>query len=208
MELSSSKRQGALIIIKEPAARVNSDHCDALGEKLKQNHTNWFQFVRTVSPNLDLREMVFVTGYDLASDWATASVTRRNENVRLRFKVGDPQTLSAGTSLWGSWQCFANVPVRSGPSALQRSEHMEVGREKNQCIFFRGFRIDAKFMIPRLRAAAGPHNPGAGDNEPEDPVLPMKRNEDDAGEELDKGVTRDDKASTLRQILKSRCILR
>lgn len=195
MELSSSKRQGALIIIKEPAARVNSDHCDALGEKLKQNHTNWFQFVRTVSPNLELREMVFVTGYDLASDWATASVTRRNENVRLRFKVGDPQTLSAGASLWGSWQCSANVPVRSGPSSSQKAEHIEGGPGKNQCIFFRGFRIDDRLLFPRLRAAAGPHNLEKGDDDSEGSVSPLVSAKDFETVELDSRMSRMEKVS-------------
>lgn len=184
-----------MIIIKEPAARVNADRRDALGVKLKQNYANWFQFVRTVSPSLLLREMVFVTGYDLASDWATASVTRRHYNVCLRFKVGDPQTLSAGTSLWGNWQCSANVPVRSGPSASQKAEHIEDGPEKNQCIFFRGFRIDDRLLLTRLKAAAGPHNLEKGEDESEGSVSPLMSAEDFEIDELDSGMSTMEKVS-------------
>lgn len=184
-----------MIIIKEPAARVNADRRYALREKLWENYANWFQFVRTVAPSLELCEMVFVTGYDLASDWATASVTRRNDNVSLRFKVGDPQTLSAGTSLWGSWQCSANVPVRSGPSATQKAEHIQDGPEKSQCIFFRGFRIDDRFLFPRLRAAAGPHNLEKGDDDSEGSVSPSMSADDSGTDELDSGMSRMEKVS-------------
>lgn len=142
-----------------------------LGEVLKENYELWYQFVRTKSsPNLKLRDMVFVTGCDLASDWATATVSESKSKIKLHFKVNDPLSVSTSVSLWGSWESSSpsTVPMRSGPSTLQRSENIPNGPEKNQCIFFRAFRIDDRLMVARLKASAGPHELGSGDDGSED----------------------------------------
>lgn len=101
LELSSSRDQGALIVIKEPAERVNSSCRAILANAWEKTHKIGLEFVRRRSPNLDLQRMVFVIGYDLASDWTTATVNESHTNVKIRFTISDAvmQTVSASTSI-------------------------------------------------------------------------------------------------------------
>lgn len=187
MELSSSCEEGALIVIKEAAERVDSVFRDLLGQMFEKNYENWIEFVRRRSPTLPLHEMVFVTGYDLASDWATAIVSESNTNVKIRFKASDTltlQTMSAAASMWGSWEYSSDVPVRIGPSTGQKRMHVANGPSKNQCIFLRAFRISRKGF--KYRASAGPHVIEPVGDDPDDSSLSLIRNiEDDSEVELD-----------------------
>lgn len=199
LELSSSHNQGALIVIKEPAERVNSACRAILAHAFEQSHKTWLEFVRRRSPSLALRKMILVTGYDLASDWATATANENNTNVKIRFKVNEPitQTVSASISTWGSWQYSSNVPVRFGPSATQKEQHLGTGPRKNQCIFLRAFRMVRRGL--KLKAAAGPHVIGPREDDLKDSKSPMLINiEDDSEEELDLGSTFSQSLSNVR----------
>lgn len=137
-----------------------------LGKVLKENHKNWYSFVREKSsPSLKPHEMVFVTGCDLASDWMAATISASKSKVKLCFKVTDPSSISNRVSLWGSWSSSDSLttPMRFGPSPGQKLEHIKDAPHKNQCIFFRGWRFDGR----NLRAAAGPHDLGYGEDKPD-----------------------------------------
>lgn len=165
IQLSCSSKQGAVLIIKEPASRFQSKKRKKLGEELKKNYKSWHKFLCETFGELPLRQMVFVTGCDLTSDWATATFDDRVVSGDLSFKVCDPQSVSGSLSMWGRWESSMSVPVRCGPSLEQKRVHvMEGDANSNQCIFVRGWRISERFkpLPPKLRGAAEPK-----DDEPE-----------------------------------------
>lgn len=129
--------------------------------------------------------MVLVTGYDLASDWATATVSESNADVKISFKICDPamQIVSASTSMWGSWEYSSDVPVRFGPSESQIEQHLEIGSRKNQCIFLRAFRMIGRGL--KLKAAAGFHDTGSGGDDctSDGSMSPILMNIDDNSED-------------------------
>lgn len=160
IQLSCSSERGAVLIIKEPAQRVESEKAKKLGQELLKHYKTWHIFLRHIyGDEIRLREMVFVTGCDLSSDWATATFVDRVTSGKLSFKVCDPLSVSATPAIWGKWESSSSVPVRCGPSAEQRRCHVENESNNNQCLFVRGWRISERikpFSPTIMKAGAEP----------------------------------------------------
>lgn len=157
-QLSCEAQQGAALIIKREADRIESANEKKLGEALLQNYRPWLAFLREhFGSDIPLREMVIVTGCDLTTDWATAVLSNRNVSGNISFTVSDAQTVSATPAIWGKWECSTSMPVRCGPSSAQKGRHLPDTPVSNQCVFVRCYRVNT-FILTRLRAAAGSHD--------------------------------------------------
>lgn len=161
IELANSEEQGAVLIIKNEAHRTDSDKLAMMGASLKKNYKLWYIHLCNTFGKLPLRQMVFVTGYDLTSEWATATFLDGSSSAKVSFEVCDPHTASFSLSFWGKWKSDTSAPVRCGPSLNQRKLHLpaEDDTGKNQCVFVRGWRVSERRMkiLPRrLRAATEP----------------------------------------------------
>lgn len=164
IQLACSSQRGAVLIIKEPAQRVESKKSKKLGKELQNHYQAWHAFLcDTFGEDISLREMIFVTGCDLTSDWATATFFDRVASGTLNFKVCDLQTISASATAWGKWESATSVPVRCGPSVEQKDCHIECEHKYCQCVFVRGWRVSKRIkpLPPKLKAAAEPE-----DNDP------------------------------------------
>lgn len=129
-----------------------------LGEELKFQYKTWYSFLCDTFGRMPLRNMVFVTGCDLSTDWATATFLEKAKSGKVSFKVSDPHSDSVSVTLWGDWETSTSVPVRCGPSADQKAHHIKGEPTKNQCIFVRGWRVSERIRpLPlKLQAAAEP----------------------------------------------------
>lgn len=167
VNLECSNRQGAALLIKHPAYREDALRRRDLRKYMLKHYRTWLPFIRdNLGREIELSEVVLVTGCDLTADWATAAFVEGSKKASISFTVGDPIVATAQASLWGSWQTSVNVPHRCGPSpstrpvpndALVPRVDASPATEFNQCIFIRSFRMMERplFLPPVLKAAAG-----------------------------------------------------
>lgn len=178
IRLSCSSERGAALILKEPAQRFDSKKAKKLGAELLKNYKTWHAFLcKTFGDDIRLREMVFVTGCHLSSDWATLTFHQKGVSGELSFGVCDPQSVSVAPALGGHWHTTTSVPIRCGPSVDQRKCHLEGESRNNQCIFVRGWRVSERPVLafPKLKAAAEPRDDEEqGDDDDEMPVTERK----------------------------------
>lgn len=127
-----------------------------------------------------------MTGCARTSDWATATFLDKVLSGSLSFKVCDLQANSASAALWGKWESLTSVPVRCGPSAVQKLCHLEDEPTKNQCVFIRGWRVGKRIrpFPPRvIKAAAEPKDDDPEANNDRDHVISLLRVEDTISDE-------------------------
>lgn len=187
IQLSCSSERGAVLILKEPAQRRNSMKEKKLGEELLKHYQTWHAHLRnTFGTDIRLREMVFVTGCDLSSDWATLTIREKGMNGELSFKACDPKSVSTTPALGGQWQTTISVPIRSGPDSEHKKLHIRLEGDpehsKNQCIFLRGWRVSERVIgRHKLRAAAEPKDdePQFRDHDEENEIGWLLRVDDD-----------------------------
>jgi hypothetical protein len=140
---------------------------------------SWLRFAHRKNYEVELQDLILVTGVSLTQDWALFaydSVSEREVTIKLEVaSLGS--SISAG--LWGHWRSEQCIHTNHGPMQLESerlasssltSVGIEPQAEDNQCVFIGGYRV--RFRIaPRLaflmRAAAGPHIPDIGDDEDE-----------------------------------------
>lgn len=129
-----------------------------------KNYRTWLTFARDVLDlDVELRDIVLVTGCDMTANWATATFTDRTINAVVSFQAGQA-AVGAETSLWGSWQTSVGVPHRCGPQPMHPPSPGEITPLPlvpafNQCIFIRTYRVHERpmFLPNTIIANAGPH---------------------------------------------------
>lgn len=167
MHFECSNSQGAALVTKYPAFRKDTFRDRDFIKYMSKHRKSWLAFFHDhLGIQLELPEIVLVTGCDLTADWATAVFIKSYKNAAIYFTAGDSSIVSGQASLWGSWKTSVNIPHRCGPS--QASKPPTVGdivpyqtssqaAEVNQCIFIRGLRMKERQLVlpPKIKAAAG-----------------------------------------------------
>ena len=142
-----------------------------LGQLLLHNYQSWLEFLkRTFLWDIGLADLIIVTGCDLASGWALMTRAEHSKHISLRFSIGIPDVSFGEFRVWGHWENATNIHINCGPQVETPNEVVDddgangglhvsgLGREKNQCIFVRGYHIIERFRLwrlpKRLRAAA------------------------------------------------------
>ena len=120
--------------------------------------------------------------------------------ISSKFTVSVPPIASASASAWGEWENEGTVHTRCWPQfrppppdtpELEPFDDIprEIPEQYNQCVFIRYYTMRRRaFMFPKvIRAAAGPHDPGPGNNPDDILPEPMVQSNSDASNEFDDG---------------------
>ena len=150
----------------------------------QENYSSWVEFARNAGHG-DVNP-ILVTGVDRTKDFAMMCYSEYDEGLECEFR-----TSSSGP--WGTWvstkpiyQCHS--PPLSLPSYKQAVGSTESDNglaesdsdEYNQCIFVRYYSLrPRRFLFPKIiKAAAGPHDPGARGHDGEGSLLQAQYDSD------------------------------
>lgn len=120
------------------------------------NCNTWLAFLRCRGLDLNMEDVVLVTGCHFAKSWAMAAFRTEESEASLQLHVGD----SVGLVEVG-WTNERNVESRkAGPAGPPL-------QERDQCVFIRGYHVKSRLLRTpkKLKGAAEPFN--SNDDDPE-----------------------------------------
>ena len=174
-------KQGAALITNNPTYREDIEAEDAFGKYTKRHYNSWVTFARKQHGN-HIRP-VLVTGVDMTKDFAMIAYSENGTTLFSRFTASAPHLATASASVWGTWHTEGLVHTNCGPQLCappSPSDTLELPppdtaqidvtpNEFNQCVFIRYYTIRRKALsFPKLvKAGAGPHDLGPGNNHDE-----------------------------------------
>ncbi len=161
VKVQGSGKQGAALMTKYPAKRQDAECELDLGKYMLLNYETWLLFLRDdLGRNIQLCDLVLVTGCNLTADWATATFLESSDNASISFAVGDSSIGLAPISLSNSSQYSVYVPHKFGPdSSTLRLPQDNSEPNRNQCIFIRSFRVKKNpiWKLRIIKASSRPH---------------------------------------------------
>ena len=146
----------------------------------KRHYESWVAFARHKGYGSDVQP-VLVSGVDITRDFAMAAYSYEDISLESDLTVAAPMLISASASLWGTWRTRYTPHTNYGPQectppppeqamdtpSLQLTGGI-IPSAFNQCVFVRYYTMRSRrplWPFPRVvRAGAGPHNLGPGDN--------------------------------------------
>ena len=147
----------------------------------KRHYESWVAFARQKDYGNDVQP-VLVSGIDMTRDFAMAAYSYEDTSFESDLTINVPTLASASASLWGTWRTRCSPHTNHGPqecnppsperaielSSLRLAEVGPIPSEFNQCVFVRYYTMRARGplrLFPKvIRAGAGPHDLGPGDN--------------------------------------------
>ena len=139
----------------------------------KCHYESWVEFSRDKGYGENLRP-VLVSGFDMTKAFAMAAYSNNSASVQAGANLSIPMFGSASASAWGEWRTQRTPYVKHGPQQVRppdfplllRSEAESPSTEYKQCVFLRYYTMRSLLgLIPRvIRAGAGPHDLGLGEN--------------------------------------------
>ena len=172
-----TEKQGAALITKYPTYREDIELESAFEEYTKRHYDSWVTFARNMRHGNDIKP-VLVTGVDMTRDFAMIAYANNSASLLSEFTTSVPLVGSASASVWGTWRTDGLVHTNCGPQVCSppSPSNMSVtiptgaaqtdANEYNQCVFIRYYTMRKRaLMFPKLiKAAAGPHDLGSGNN--------------------------------------------
>ena len=154
---------------KYPTYREDVKLAGAFEKYTKEHYASWVTFARETGHG-DVNP-VLVTGVDRTKDFAMLCYSNDDDDLRCEFTTPAP-----GSYAWGSWhktgfvytnhgpQIASPLPPQTADLASSGDDDTEIASDGyNQCVFIRYYTMRKRLGVPRLKAAAGPHNlPGWG----------------------------------------------
>ena len=172
---------GAALVTRYPTYREDSIKESAFVKYTKRHYESWVTFARQKEYGDDVRP-VLVSGFDMTMDFAMAAYSNVSASLESELITGVPMFASASAALWGTW-CTRHSPhTNYGPqdcmppsseraigfssSQLAERSRIQIPSEYNQCVFIRYYTMRMRLgLFPKvIRARAGPHDLGPGDN--------------------------------------------
>ena len=154
-----------------------------------QHYKSWVKFARDKKYGDNLKP-VLVSGFDMTRDFAMVTYSDGGTSVRSDITLSIPMFGSVPTSSWGTWrarftphtnhgpqQCVP--PSRVGPLSSQQQTQESHSTEFDQCVFIRYYTMRLGLFPRVIRAGAGPHDLGSGENR--ENTLPEVMARSDAG---------------------------
>ena len=148
-------------------------------EYTERHYKSWIEFTRKKGYGKDVQP-VLVTGFDVTRDFAMVAYSHQGTSLKSDLTMTVPVLASASASLWGTWHARCTPHTNRGPqgcnplppeqtiepSSSQSAEARKIPVEFNQCVFIRYFTMRWRLGIfPKfIKARAGPHDLGSGDN--------------------------------------------
>ena len=193
-----TEKQGAALVTKYPTYREDIELESAFEEYTKQHYDSWVSFARNMRHGNDIKP-VLVTGVDMTRDFAMIAYTNNSASLSSEFTTSVPLVGSASASVWGSWRTDGLVHTNCGPqvcsppSPSNTSNVIPAGTaqtdesEYNQCVFIRYYTMRKRaLMFPKIiKAGAGPHDLGSGNNRDETSPELMLESDSDSDTESD-----------------------
>jgi hypothetical protein len=186
------EEQGAVLVTKYRTYREDTELESAFEEYTKRHYNSWVAFARDKRRGNDIKP-VLVTGVDMTRDFAMTAYSNNGTQFELKFTVSD----ATPTPAWGAWDIKGPVHTNCGPQSysppspdtldMSPSDANQVDstpNECNQCVFIRYYTMRRRaLMFPKvIKAGAGPHDCGSGNNHNETlPELVQSDTDFDAG---------------------------
>jgi hypothetical protein len=175
--------RGAALVTKHSTYREDSLLEDAFTAYTKRHYESWVSFARQKRYGNDIRP-VLVSGYDMTRDYAMTAYSFKDIPIEPDSAVSAPILVPASSSSWGTWLTKYTPHTNHGPqehaplppekaidtSFLQSAEPgtIPIPSSFNQCVFIRYYTMRPRGLFrpcPKvIRASAGPHDLGPGDN--------------------------------------------
>ena len=147
----------------------------------KRHYASWVALARHKEYGEDVQP-VLISGFDITRDFAMVAYSNESTSVECDLTITVPMLASASASVWGTWRTRCSPHTNYGPqecsppppdraidlSSLQLTETSRIPSEFNQCVFVRYYTMRMRGplgLFPKvIRAGAGPHDLGPGDN--------------------------------------------
>ena len=170
-------KRGAALVTKYPTYRKDTMLESAFESYTKHHYESWVAFARHKQYGNDIQP-VLVSGFDMTRDFAMVAYSNEDASLESDLTIAVPVLGSASASLWGTWHTRCSPHTNVGPQQLDplpreravdfpSSPLTEAGSiEFDQCVFVRYYTMRLRrWMFPKvIRAGAGPHDLGSGDN--------------------------------------------
>ena len=199
--------RGAALVTKYPTYRGDALRESAFEKYTKRHYESWVAFARHKEYGNDVHP-VLVSGFDMTRDFAMVAYSNESTSLESDLTIAVPMLASASASVWGTWRTKCTPHINYGPQQCilppsdraidfpSQSDTRSIPNEFDQCVFVRYYTMRSrKWMFPKvIRAGAGPHDLGSGENRggafPELMVQSeaepaMTGDEDDTGDEPD-----------------------
>lgn len=202
--------RGAALVTKYTTYRIDTLVEDAFREYTERHYKSWIEFARNKRYGRDVRP-VLVTGFDLTKDFAMVAYSQEGTSLESDLTINVPTIASTSASLWGTWRTRCSPHTNHGPQeygaipteritefpSSQPAAARTVPTEFDQCVFIRYFTMRWRMAIfPKvIRAGAGPHDLGSGDNTGDPSWEPMVATDDGDGMEGQWDPTADEDGS-------------
>ena len=170
---------GAALVTKYPTYSQDSLLESAFEEYTKRHYESWVAFARDKRYGNNVHP-ILVSGFDMTRDFAMVAYSDESASLEFDISVDVPMVASASASVWGTWRTRRSPHTNSGPyqwrllpsgRAIGFPSPQPVGArsipdEFDQCVFVRYYTMRLrKWFFPKvIRAGAGPHDLGSGDN--------------------------------------------
>ena len=146
----------------------------------KHHYKSWVAFARHKQYGEDVQP-VLISGFDMTRDFAMVAYSNESTSVESDLTITVPMLASASAAVWGTWrtrcsphtnygpqECSPPPPGRAIDLSSQLTETSGIPSEFNQCVFVRYYTMRMRGplgLFPKvIRAGAGPHDLGPGDN--------------------------------------------
>jgi len=178
LELTGDR--GAALVTRYPTYQKDSLLDSAFETYTKRHYESWVAFARHKQYGNDLQP-ILVTGFDMTSDFAMAAYSNKGISPGSKSNISVPMFASTPT-FQGTWRARFLPHTNHGPQqrsppphgrAPPPSQSRNTGsatNDYNQCVFIRYYTMCSRkrwAMFSRatlMRAGAGPHDLGSGDN--------------------------------------------
>ena len=170
--------RGAALVTKYSTYRTDTLVEDAFKEYTERHYKSWIEFIRDKRYGKEVQP-ILVTGFDVTRDFAMVAYSHEGTSLDSDLTITVPTLASASASLWGTWRTRCSPHTNYGPQGCgplppertiefssSKSTEGDIPIEFNQCVFVRYFTMRWRMSIfPKvIRAGAGPHDLGSGDN--------------------------------------------
>ena len=143
-------------------------------EHMLKYYRQWYTFASTdCQRDIELCDLILVTGFHLTRQWAMATYFRENRQISAALAAEAAPVAVANFSLSAGWSTTqpTSIHTRQGPPQVldlqARQDNNETQNDNrtlanNQCVFLRGFYLKERLIWgPRvMKAGAGYHDPG------------------------------------------------
>ena len=170
---------GAVLMTRYPTFREDARLESVFEKYTKRHYESWVAFARQNGEGDNVRP-ILVSGFDMAKDFAVVAYSNEGVSVEADLEIAVPTLASASAFIRVTRRTRCSPRFNCGPQpwnlpptrlaidlpSWQPADARSIPDEFNQCVFIRYYTARLrKWMVPKvIRAGAGPHDLGSGNN--------------------------------------------